>query len=293
MEIDMTGSRLPSIRNRFGALLLGLGLAACPAQAAERVYSFGVLNQRSITLTAEYWNPILRHVGDKSGVKLNLRIARTANETTDMAERGELDFVYTNHFFTPDRDKMGFGVLARQEGAGIRGQVVVAENSPVRKPNELEGREVAFANPYGFTGYFVPMDSLLRAGVKVNPVFAGNQEAAMGLLKLGKVAAAGVNSQVMADFARREDFKYRILADSDSYFDLCVMAHPRVPAEVRQAVRAALVGMQDDIEGRAVLAASAALLELKKPRGFVSASDKDYDNYRAFFRNTRVPVGGQ
>lgn len=286
----------PTRRSLLLVCLLGAGVLIAgitPLRAAERIYHFGVLNQRSITLTAEYWNPILRHVGTKAGVKLQLRIARTANETTDMAARDELDFVYTNHLFTPERDKLGFSVLARQEGAGIRGQVVVPEGSPIRAIKELEGRDVAFANPYAFVGYFVPMDALLRGDIKVNPVFAGNQESAMGLLKLGKVAAAGVNSKVMVDFARREEFKYRVLSESEPYFDLCVMANPRVSHEVREAVRAALIGMREDPEGRAVLASAAALLELQKPRGFLSASDKDYDNYRTFFRNTRVPVTGQ
>ena len=33
-----------------------------PGAAAQKAYSFNVLNQRSIALTAQYWNPILTHV---------------------------------------------------------------------------------------------------------------------------------------------------------------------------------------------------------------------------------------
>ena len=256
-------------------------------------YPFGVLNHRSVTHTAEYWNPILDWVSKKSGVPLILKIAKSANETSDMAARGELAFVYSNHFFTPGREKLGFRVLARQAGEGIRGQVVVRADSPARRLADLASQTVAFANPYGFTGYFVPYDALLEAGVQVELWFAGSQEVAISQLKHGKVAAAGVNHQVMADYARREGFEYRVLWQSEPYYDLAVMAHPAVPEQDRQAVRAAFVAMKDDPEGQKVLAEVAARLKLPAPRGFVAATDADYDAYRRFFRATRVPLTGQ
>lgn len=275
--------------------VLALMLLSCGAHAwqAGGPYPFGVLNHRSLTFTAEYWNPILAWVSSRAGVPLELRVARTANETTDMASRGELAFVYSNHFFTPERAKLGFTVLARQEGEGIRGQVVVREDSPARTLADLAGQKVAFANPYGFTGYFVPYDALLKAGVSVEPVFAGTQEAAMGQLKFGQVAAAGVNSQVMADYAKREHFAYRVLWESAPYFDLAVMAHPQAPAAHREAVRRAFLALREEESGRAVLAEAARKLGLEKPRGFVAATDADYENYRRFFRETRVPLKGQ
>lgn len=256
-------------------------------------YPFGALNQRSVTHTAEYWNPILDWVSKNSGVPLILKIAKSANETTDMAARGELAFVYSNHFFTPEREKLGFRALARQAGEGIRGQVVVRADSPARRLADLAGQTVAFANPYAFAGYFVPYDALLEAGVQVEPWFAGSQEMAISQLKHGKVAAAGVNHQVMADYARREGCEYRVLWQSEPYYDLAVMAHPAVPEQDRQAVRAAFVAMKDDPEGQKVLAEVAARLKLPAPRGFVAATDADYDAYRRFFRATRVPLAGQ
>lgn len=263
------------------------------AMPPGKPYPFGVINQRSVTLTAEYWNPILRYLSEKTGIPFSLRIARTANETTDLAVKGELAFVYTNHLFTPERDKLGYTVLTRQDGDPIRGQIVVAAHSPIQKLAELDGHKLAFANPYGFTGYFVPMDHLLRNKVNVIPVFMGNQEAAMGQLRAGHVAAIGVNHKAMADFARREDFTYRVLWTSDPYYDLAVMAHPSVSASLREKVRAALAAMKTDSEGLAVLTQAARVLELPKPRGFEVATDVQYDNYRAFFSKTLVPLGKQ
>ena len=271
-------------------MCLALLVSTVGQAAPPDPYAFGVLNQRSLQATAAYWNPILNYVSARSGVPLELHIGRTANETTDRVVAGKLDFAYTNHLFTPKRHRLGWRVLARQDSRGIRGQVVVLAGSPVRTLPELAGKPVAFANPYGFTGYYVPMDALLRAGVKVTPLFSGNQEAAMGQLESGQVAAAGVNDQVMTDFAQRRQLKYRVLAESEPYFDLAVMVSPRVSAADGNKVRQAFVDMARDPEGQRVLQLAAQSLGLSKARGFVAANDQDYANYLTFFQHTRVPV---
>jgi len=131
---------------------------------------------------------------------------------------------------------------------------------------------------------------LLRVGVEVTPLFCGNQEAAMGHLLSGEVAAAGVNHQVMASFAQRRQIKYRVLAESEPYFDLAVMASPRVSQADGEKVRQAFVGMSREPEGQRVLLLAAQSLELPTARGFVAADDRDYRNYRSFFSQTRVPL---
>jgi len=279
------------IRQTIQAAAMGmaavLALAPLPA-AAQHAYSINVLNQRSIALTAQYWNPILKYISVKSGVPLELKLAKTAAEGNAIAEKGGYDFLYTNHFFTPERDRLGYKVIARPAGPGIRSQIVVPEDSPFRALHDLEGKEVAFVSSDAFAGYWLPMDALLRAKVKVKVVFTGNQEASSAQLKVNKVAAAGVNGSVLARYARRESFEYRALWTSELYQDLCVMANPKVPAEKVAAVRGALIGMANDPEGMKILQAGAELLKSTGELGFVSAENKDYDNYRRFYRTTQV-----
>jgi phosphonate transport system substrate-binding protein len=270
-------------------MILALTLAwPALAAAATTPYGFNVLNQRTIALTAAYWNPIISYVSKKSGVPLALKLAKNAQEGNAIAEKYGYDFLYTNHFFTPERDRLGFKVIARPAGMGIQAQIVVPLDSPARTLQDLEGKEVAFVNQDGFTGYWLPMDALLRAKVNVKVTFAGNQEASSAQLKIGKVAAAGVNSTVLERYARREGFAYRALWTSGVYQDLCVMASPKVAATDVAAVRAALVGMSGDPEGRKILEASAQLIKDSGELGFVEATDRDYDNYRVFFKNTLV-----
>ena len=260
-----------------------------PALAGPQPYSFYVLHQRTIALTAQYFNPILTYVSAKSGVPLDLKLAKTAQEGNANAEAGKYDFLYTNHFFTPERDRLGYKVIARPAGPGIRSQIVVPVDSPIKTLLDLEGKEVGFVSPDGFTGYWLPMDALLRAGLHIKVVFTGNQEASSAQLRLYKIAAAGVNSSVMARYGRRESFEYRALWTSEMYGDLCIMANPKMPPAKVAAVNAALIIMANDAEGRKILEAGADLLKSTSELGFVAADDREYDNYRKFFRTTKVP----
>jgi phosphonate transport system substrate-binding protein len=273
---------------RVAAILAGALALHSPRLAAEQAHSFYVLHQRTVSLTAQYWNPILTHVSKKSGVPLELKLAKTAQEGNANAEAGKYDFLYTNHFFTPERDGLGYKVIARPAGPGIRSQIVVPVDSPIQTLQDLEGKEVGFVSPDGFTGYWLPLDALLRANVNVKVVFTGNQEASSAQLRVNKIAAAGVNSSVMARYGRREGFQYRALWTSEPYGDLCIMANPKVPANKVAAVRAALINMVNDPEGRKVLEAGADLLKMNGDLGFVAAEDREYDNYRKFYRTTKV-----
>jgi phosphonate transport system substrate-binding protein len=273
---------------RVGLALAALLALASAARATEQPYTFNVLNQRSVALTAQYWNPILIYVSRKSGVPLELRLAKTVQEGNALAEQGAYDFLFTNHFFTPERDRLGFRVIARPAGRGIRGQIVVPNDSAIKTLQELDGKEVAFPSPDAFAAYQLPMDALLKAKLNVKPVFTSNQEASFAQLKVGTVAAAAVNDTILERYARREGFEYRLLWNSDVFNDLCVMVSPKVAKEKVAAVRDALVNMMNDPEGRKVLEAGAELLKIRDKLGFIAADNRDYENYRAFYKNTRV-----
>lgn len=269
------------------AIVAVLGLPTY-AVAAEKALSFHVLNQRTIVLTAEYWNLILFYVSANSGVPLLLKLAKTAHEGNALAETGVYDFIYTNHFFAPARDRLGYNVVARPAGPGVQSQIVVPAYSTERTLEDVNGKDIAPVAPFGVTGYWLPLDALLKAKVKVNVILTANQEASFAQLKINKVAAAGVNSNVMARNARREAFEYRVLWTSEDYQHLCIMASPRIAADKASAVRNALVGMSKDSDGRKILNDGADLLKITEELGFVAAENRDYDDYRTFYQQLQV-----
>lgn len=287
-----TSSRKPlsiaSLVCTCAILLVTFNLAVADSPSEQTTYDFGVVNQRSVALTAESWNPILNYVSQKTGLSLRLKIGKTAPETTAMTARGEHAFAYSNHMFSPERDRLGYRVVMRMAGEPIQGVIVVREDGPIHSLEQLQGQPVAFPSTEAFVSYKVIMDHLMRHGIKVKASTHGNQEAAMSQLQFGNVVAACVNIKILREYREREALTYRVLWATEPYLDMPIMANPNVPDEVVNKVVSSMVGMPGDPAGLSALMASANALGLKEHWSFLRANDLEYENYRQFYRNAIV-----
>jgi phosphonate transport system substrate-binding protein len=268
--------------HKAGLLLLA-GLVSASAAAEPHSYNFSPVNQYNLQVSASFWNPIVRYVSSKSGVRLNLKLGRTSADTTSYVLAREVDFAFTNHLFSPEREKMGWTVFGRRDAPPVRAQIVVPAGSPVQGLAELSGATVVFPGPEALVAYKAPYAELLRRRIAVNAVFAGNMDAAFSQLFAGKARAGGANSQLVQNYSGREGKSFRVLWSSAPFNDLALMASPRVPAADLRAVANAFLGMRRDPEGRRILEAAAELVRAPAPVGFVPATDADYASYRAFY----------
>jgi phosphonate transport system substrate-binding protein len=273
--ISLAGRRPWALAIALVGVLVGVLVGGALAQ--DRPLAFGVLNQQSPARTAERWNPILHYVSSLTGVPLQLRMGPTVQDTNAMMARGEFDFMFTNHNFQSEFDSLGYRVIARWGEEAIHGVIAVPADSPVRALKDLAGQRVAFPSVDAFVAYAVPMVALRQAGVKVEGVFAGNQEGVLAQLKARRVAGGAVNSRFLATYAEREHVQFREIFVSPAYPDLAVIAHPRLPAATVDKVRQALLGMKND-------PAAAAILARAGSRGFEAATDRDYDTVRQVYR---------
>jgi len=256
-------------------------LVASPACAAQE-YRFSPVNQYGIKLTAEYWNPIIEYVSQKSGVKLALKLGRTSADTTSFVLTQEVEFIFSNHFFSPEREKLGWKVVARRDTPAITAQIVVPADSPVRELADLDGHEVAFPGAEALVAYKFPYAQLLSRGVDARVVFAGNSDAAFLQMFSGRVRAAGANSQLIEGYARREDRKFRVLWSSEPLHDLALMVSGKVPEPDARAVTRAFVEMHADPRGREILQRASQAVGLGADARFVASTGAEYGAYRRF-----------
>lgn len=259
-------------------------LWASAALASETVYRFSPVNQYDIQLTAAYWNPIIDYVSEKSGVKLNLKIARTSAETTAQVLAQEVEFVFTNHLFSPEREKLGWKVFGRRQLPPVHSQIAVLHDSPITELSQLKGEAVAFPGPEALVAYKFAYAQLLSSGVPVQVVFGGNQNGAIAQLLAGKARAVGGNSQLIEGYARRENKQFRVLWQSGPLHDLALMASSKVPDKELRAVAAAFVGMHKDPEGREVLRKASQQVGLTVDAYFIPSDGSEYADYRRFYQ---------
>jgi phosphonate transport system substrate-binding protein len=265
------------------AVVACLSAAGAVRAAPPPAYNFSPVNQYNLQVSAGFWNPIIRYVSQKSGVRLNLKLGRTSADTTSYVLAREVDFAFTNHLFSPDRARMGWTVFGRRDAPPVRAQIVVPADSHVMTLAQLAGESVAFPGPEAIIAYKVAYAQLQHRNIPVDVVFAGNMDAAFAQIFAGKAMAAGANSQLVQNYERREHKSFRVLWSSEPFNDLALMASPRVPADQVRAVAQAFIGMDKDREGRRILAAATELVHAEAPLAFVAASDADYAGYRAFY----------
>jgi phosphonate transport system substrate-binding protein len=274
-----------SILGRMVVAAAALVMQVPVVHAQQPTYNFSPVNQWDINLTAGYWNPIINYVSEKSGVKLNLKIGRTSADTTSYVLAREVEFVFSNHLFSPEREKLGWSVFARRNTPPLQGQIVVPVESNITDLAQLKGQDVAFAGPEAFVVYKVPYAHLLSRNIEVKPVFAGNQNAAFAQLFSGKVVASGGNSQLVDGYTRREGKKFRVLWASEPFQDLALMASGKVPEKDLKAVSAAFVGMYKDPRGQEILHQVSKDVGLPNDAYFIAASGADYAAYRRFYQS--------
>ena len=256
-----------------------------PAHAEKAVYAFSPVNQYDINLTAAYWNPIIQYVSEKSGVTLKLKIGRTSADTTAYVLTQEVEFIFSNHLFSPDRDHLGWKVFGRRQMPPVRGQIVVPESSEITELAQLKDQEVVFAGPEALIGYKFPYSHLLSRGIDVKVVFGGNQNAALTQLFAGKAKAAGGNSQLIDGFASRENRKFRVLWSSQPLYDLALMASGKVPETDLKAVSNAFFGMHQDPAGKAILLEASLKVGMSSNAYFIPSSGAEYLAYRQFYQS--------
>ena len=268
----------------FRAFLFAALLVPAWAFAQTTTYRFSPVNQWDINKTAAYWNPIIRYISEKSGVRLELKIGRTSADTTAYVLTQEVEFVFSNHLFSPERDQLGWKVFGRRWTPPLHGQIAVPADSPITRIEELKGQEVVFAGPEAFVGYKVPFAHLLSRNIDAKAVFAGNQNAAFAQLFAGKAKAVGSNSALVDGYTVREGRKFRVLWTPEPFHDLALMASSKVPEKIQKAVAGAFIGMSRDPKGREILAQASAEVGLTVDANFIASDGSEYSTYRDFFR---------
>ena len=269
---------IPSAPRIVLAVLLGLALISpLRSGAASEPFSFGVLNQQPAAETAALWNPILQYLTAKTGLALKLKMGATVLETDAMTARGEFDFLYSNHNFDPEYAQANYRPLVQWGGHPLIGQIVVLDDSPLTNLKQLEGKTVVFPSKDAFVAYQVTRYALKRSGIQIQLVFGASQQGTAVQLQTGRADAASLNKLFADRFQSEGKGKFRVLFQSDAWPNIPVQAHPRIAKTDAESVRQALVKMNDDPEGKALLS------NLKIP-GFLPITDADYNQTRLLYK---------
>lgn len=260
------------------AALFGWLAAMSPASAEDASQNdlvLGVVPQRSATVLAAEWAPFLDYLSKQVGRTVKFASAPDIAAFDRRTAAGEFDLVYMNPmYYTVVHDTVGYQVFAKEKDTLLKALIVVHKNSPYRKLEDLVGQWVDFPGPIAFAATLLPLAEFKKLGVHVTPTYAGSHEGVYNDIARGLYAAGGGVERTLGQTDQNVRDELRILWSSDSYTPHPFAAHPRVDRSTVEQIQKAMVGLGQDVRGK-------ALLKDLRFNGFVAASNHEYNNIKA------------
>jgi phosphonate transport system substrate-binding protein len=256
---------------------------------------------RFATFLAPNMLPVYRFLADRIGRGLHRRVELVVGHSFDQFEQGQADlgvlcglpYVWLAARRPPPVQPLAAPVLSGARYAGrpiYYSDVIVGQDSPITRLEELEGRSWAYNEPASHSGHTVTLYSLVRLGARpgfLGPVLqAGFHQRAIRLVADGAVDAAAIDSQVLAielrDHPPLAD-RLRVIGCFGPSTIQPVVAASRLPAELKDRTRDLLLGLADDPAAR-------PLLDYGLIDRFTPVDDAAYDDIRAML--TTIEAAG-
>lgn len=205
------------------------------------------------------------------------------NGDADISFMGALPFVLAE-------DQIGAVPLLSEVYRGqpsYAGRVFVRKDSGIETLADLQGRDIAFADPVSESGYLYPLDLFVREGLVADAgdadrffgqkFFAGGYQQAMQAMANGLVDAAGASQYADLYLTPEQQAEIRVLGESEQIPSHAIIARPGLDAALQGRFVDAMLRL-NQAENRYLLA------YLYGPDGYVAADPKVYDGVRQMAR---------
>jgi phosphonate transport system substrate-binding protein len=231
--------------------------AAAPVRAgasAPARYTLGIIPQFEQRKLHAIWKPIVEELERRTGFRFELQTTLKIQDFEKEFFKGGFDFVFINpyHLFMTTESHRYIPLVS--DTRPLRGILVVRKDSPVTKPEDLEGKVVAFPSPNAVGASLMIRADLERLRhVKVKPIYVKTHSSVYLHVATGLAAAGGGVERTLQEQAPEIRDSLRVIYTTRGMQSHPVAAHPRVAKENREKVRRALLAMDATPEGRALL----------------------------------------
>jgi phosphate/phosphite/phosphonate ABC transporter binding protein len=117
-----------------------------------------------------------RTLGRLAKVELTPRPFDTYDELTQAMFRGELDLAWLPPIpFLALADRRSIAVLASARKSPYRSAIIVAADSPLRRPGSLVGARAAWVDRHSASGFVLPRVKLARAAIEPSTAFTAEK----------------------------------------------------------------------------------------------------------------------
>jgi len=232
-----------------------------------------------------YYREFLDYIGTELGQPVEYVDATSYEEINNKLESREIEgAIVCSGPYVDGHSKFGLELLAAPKAYGgtvYYSYIIVPQNSPARKLDDLRGKSFAFSDPLSNSGKLVPEYILARKGESSKTffsktVFSGSHDKSILAVADNLVDGAAVDSLIWEYLNRIKPEltgKTRILLKSDPYPIPPFVVHPAIDPELKEKLRTILLNAHKTPKGK-------ELLDKMMTEQLVPISDSDYDSIR-------------
>jgi phosphonate transport system substrate-binding protein len=247
---------MASLYSGRGSWLLVIALLLTePLAAASDTYSFGIVPQFDARRTHQIWKPLLTRLEAETGLRFRIVGTSTIPEFETQFMAGEFDFAYMNPYHVlKAAQSVNYMPLVRDVGRTLHGVIVVPRDSPITRVEDLDGKVIAFPAPNALGASLIPRSDFMNVfGISVVPRYVQSHSSVYLNVVLGETAAGGGVQKTLSQQPASIRDALRVLYRTRTTAPHPIVAHPRVPEQVREAVRAGLLAIGATQKGRQLL----------------------------------------
>ena len=250
------GIRLGQPLDRVLLLLILLLTAMSASASQDRSYILARAPQLSAATLKQQWLPILERIKKETGIQIGLKLYSSRSKfETDLFDGGP-DFAFMNPYYAVlAKERLGYIPLLRDSAHELTGILVVRKDANIKDVQDLNGKTLVFPDPNAMGASLYPRAVLSEIEhLKYSAEYIGTHENVYRAVLLGKYIAGGGVESTLSREPEELRSQLRILYTTPGIPPHPLIAHPRVPKEVRDAVTRSLLGMANDEAGRKLLA---------------------------------------
>jgi phosphonate transport system substrate-binding protein len=266
-------------------------------QPVRTTLVIGLIPEQNIFRQMERYEPLAIYLQSRTGYKINLVVLpRYGNIIDNFVSKGMDGAFFGSFTYTLAHAKLGVEVIARPETTeGIStyyGLIFVRKDSGIRTAADMRGKRFAFVDKATTAGYLLPLDYFHKNGIKdvqsyfKETYFAGTHEDAIYDV-LNRKADIGAAKNTIFEMLAKSDGKIAeslvILQRSPEVPENSLALRRDISDEVKGRLREALLNMNNDPDGKTVLAAFGA-------QRFIPTTDDDFEPIHRYTKEIHLDL---
>ena len=240
-------------------ILPGLSLAADAAPLR-----FGVFPRWNAQIMVADFTPLAHALGEALDREIKIETDKDFASFMQRVYAREFDLIHVNQLqYLQAHDQAGYQAIAKlceSADCTIRAVIVTRTDTALHTVTDLRGKTVAFGGRDAMVSHILARELLRQKGLAptdYRAVFAKNPPNALLTVYNGAASAAGVGSPVFErpEIKRRVDTQQlQVLVESDPIPPLPIAVRGDLDGELVKRVRSALLNLNQDTAGPALLA---------------------------------------